>query len=160
MNTNRQVDMEGTLKISDAATIAMHAMAYLASCGGKGPVSAHEMARYLGVSEAHLGKVLQRLARFGFVSSRRGPRGGFEAGRRPEEVTLLEIYEAVDGPMSGSTCLLGHDACPGRSGCILGDLMSAINARVHDQLSRTTLSDLDLGPCAPKRTRNRKGEVQ
>jgi Rrf2 family protein len=121
--------------------MGMHAMAFIASASRGGPVSVSTVARELGVSEAHLGKVLQRLARHGFLSSRRGPRGGYGLGRDPEEITLLEIYEAVDGPLVESTCLLERPVCTG-STCILGDLVASVNKQLRERLSSTRLSDL------------------
>ena len=64
--------MRNLLKISDAAVLGIHALGTLT--GAEEPVSASRMAAALGVSEAHLSKVLQRLVRAGLVSSSRGPR--------------------------------------------------------------------------------------
>ena len=71
--------MSGSLKISEAASLALHTMVYLA-----GDPSAHypagRLAEALCVSEAHLAKVLQRLVKAGMLVSVRGPKGGFRLG--------------------------------------------------------------------------------
>jgi Rrf2 family protein len=120
-------------------------MAYMASDDGDVPVNVPRMAADLGVSEAHLGKVLQRLARWGYVASRRGPSGGYVLARGAKELTLLQIYEAVDGPLGDSRCLLGHKSCIGRSRCIVGDLVRTVNRQVRDKLANTTLGELSFG---------------
>jgi len=88
--------MPGVLRISEAASLGMHAMVLLASDRGR-VLSAHEVAARLNASEAHLSKVMQRLGRAGLVQSVRGPRGGFSLARSPDAVTLLEVYEAALG---------------------------------------------------------------
>jgi Rrf2 family protein len=140
--------MEGPLRISEAASLAMHAMAYIASHRGDSPVSVAEMSRRLDVSEAHLGKVLQRLARLGFLESRRGPRGGYELGHGAGDLTLLRIYEAVDGPLRRGQCLLGHKSCRGPE-CILGGLLESVNEQMREQLSQSRLADLVFEPRRP-----------
>ena len=132
--------MANVLRISEAATLALHTLALLAARPGE-ILSTHKIATRLDASEAHLAKVLQRLARMGLVRSIRGARGGFVLGREPADVTLLEAYEAIDGPLRPSTCLMGHRVCRDR-GCILGNLLEEINHDVREHLSSKRLSDL------------------
>lgn len=132
--------MANVLRISEAATLALHTLALLAARPGE-ILSTHKIATRLEASEAHLAKVLQRLARMGLVRSIRGARGGFVLGKEPAEVTLLEAYEAIDGPLRPSTCLMGHKVCRDR-GCILGNLLEEINHDVKQHLSGQRLSDL------------------
>jgi Rrf2 family protein len=128
------------LRISEAATLALHTLALLAARPGE-IMSTHRIASRLDASEAHLAKVLQRLARMGLVRSIRGARGGFVLGREPDDVTLLEAYEAIDGPLRPNTCLMGHRVCRDH-GCILGGLLEEINRDVRQHLSSQRLSDL------------------
>lgn len=132
--------MASVLRISEGATLALHTMALLACRQGE-IMSTRKIAAILKVSEAHLSKVLQRLARLGLVRSIRGARGGFLIGRDPETVTLLEAYEAIDGPLRPSSCLMQHRACQGR-GCILGNMLDTINEDVRRHMSSQRLSDL------------------
>ena len=97
--------MATMLRISEAASLAIHAMAVVA--GKPEEVhSTHGVATALGVSEAHLAKVMQRLTRAGLVSSVRGPKGGFVLARPAAEVTLLAIFEAIEGHLEPKGCLL------------------------------------------------------
>lgn len=131
--------MGGILRISDAASLALHASALLASRGTK-PVSSAAAAEALGVSRDHLSKVFQRLTRSGLVRSTRGPGGGFLLAREADSITLLEIYEAVEGPLEEVSCLLPEKACTGA--CILGGLLHDVHRRVRNRLATTTLSSL------------------
>ena len=131
--------MATILRLSEAATLAIHTMVLLAA--GERMVSTREIALKLGASEAHLAKVLQRLARAGMVHSERGPKGGFELAEGGEDITLMDIYELMDGRYAPSDCLLGYPVCGGCD-CVLGDLAGSINALVRDYLRGTKLKDL------------------
>jgi Rrf2 family protein len=105
------------------------------------PVCTNEIATALYVSENHLSKVLQRLVKAGLLNSSRGPTGGFTLARDAQEMTLLEVYEAVDGPMVQARCLFNRSICDGRS-CVLGGLIETVNREVREHLERTTLDHL------------------
>jgi len=128
------------VKLSDAASLALHVMALLVG-GGARVQSTHRLAQSLGVSQAHLSKVLQRLSKVGLVRSVRGPRGGFVLQKPAEEVTLLEVYETIEGPLEDGTCLLGKQHCTAKR-CILGDALESANRVLREHLTSTKLSDL------------------
>ena len=131
------VFMNGTLRLSEAFNLGLHAACYLASRDG-GRASIREIASYLGVSEAHLAKVMQRLVRCGVLKSFRGPGGGFVLGREGSRISLMDIYEGLEGPFSPTTCLLGRSSCLGRS-CILGGLTDAVDDLLESYLRETDL---------------------
>ena len=133
--------MTHVLKISDAANLAFHAMVFLAASSGR-LVSNHEIATALNVSENHLSKVLQRLAKDGLVKSIRGPKGGFALEKPADQITLLDIFQAIDGPLVSSNCLLGNPLCNGN--CILGELLKTMNKQVEDYFSATKISELTM----------------
>ncbi len=128
------------LRISEAAAIALHAMTFIAAAPGKHH-AVHEIAESLRVSEAHLAKLLQRLMRLGLVSSVRGPGGGYSLARSPEEITLLDIVEAIEGPLDAIDCIMPERTCTGGA-CILGGLLETINKRVREYLGGTNLDEL------------------
>lgn len=130
--------MKNVLNISEAYSLALHATAYIASRGKSGRVSAHEISDRLGVSEAHLSKVLQRLTRSEILNSSRGPGGGFSLARPDGDITLLDIYESVEGPLKLDDCLIGTEICGGKS-CIFDDLLHDVNEQFKDYLENTTV---------------------
>ena len=129
------------LNISEAANLGIHAAAYLARCPADVPVTTASIAAVFGVSAAHLSKVFQRLSKAGIVKSVRGPHGGFRLSRDPGQITLREIYEALDGPLAPAGCLLSRPTC-GLERCVLGTLLSEVTERVSTHLSGTTLADV------------------
>jgi len=132
--------MRTSLRVSEATSLALHAMALLTKETSR-PLSCHEMADVLHVSEAHLSKVLQRLGKQGFVSSLRGPKGGFRLAREAGEVRLLDIYEAIEGPVDFSNCLFDKPVCSNGK-CLMGDLLSSVDTQVVTYLEGTNLADL------------------
>lgn len=131
--------MTSLLHISDAASLALHTMAFLAGHPGR-LVSTHEVAGTLGVSENHLAKVRQTLAKAGLVEATRGPGGGFRLARPEAEVTLLDVYEAVEGPIRPNRCLLGrHEPCD-PSNCVFRGLVDSVTNQVLDYFAQVTLA--------------------
>ncbi len=138
--------MSSMLKISEAAVLALHGMAFLAEDPDK-LSSTKEIATKLRVSEAHLSKVLQRLTKAGLVKSMRGPKGGFMLARTSSEISLLEVYESIEGKLVSSECLFG-DPVYNTDECILGGLLGSIDRQVRDYLTGTKLSELNChGRC-------------
>jgi Rrf2 family protein len=138
--------MSNVLRISAAASLALHATAIMAGARGE-RVSAAEMAERLGASESHLSKVLQRLAKAGLVRATRGPTGGFRLTRPPGQISVKQIYEAIEGDLDIERCLFGAPVC-GKDGCPLGDFLERLSQDVRRGLGRMTISDIRI-PAAP-----------
>jgi Rrf2 family nitric oxide-sensitive transcriptional repressor len=131
--------MTNILKISEAASLALHTAVLLAADSSK-LISTKNLASTLHASEAHLSKVLQRLEKSGIVESTRGPKGGFRLRKSGDEITLLDVYEAIDGKLSSGNCLLGERICNGN--CIMGKLLCDLKRQVKDYLVQTKLITL------------------
>ncbi len=129
-------------KLSEATALAVHAMVFLASAP-EHSWSVKAMAPMLKASEAHLSKVMQRLSTAGFVSSERGPKGGFLLLRKAEDIKLVEIYELFEGPIQQGGCLLGMEKCP-LGGCKISEFLGKINKEVGEYFSKTTLADIKV----------------
>lgn len=128
------------VKISERVNIAIHALGYMGAIRNKYPVAVSDLAGALHVSESHLAKVMQRCAKAGFVRSSRGARGGFVLVREPSDVTVLEIIESIEGPLTVPSCLLGKSICkPGT--CIMKDLLADMEALLRSGLGEKKLSD-------------------
>lgn len=98
------------------------------------------MAETLGVSTAHLSKVIQRLHRANLITSTRGPRGGSRLARDPSTITLLEIYETIEGPLSETGCLLPQPLTQGTC-CLFGTLLRDLNERIRREFAARTLRE-------------------
>ena len=140
---NKPAAMSSFFKISDAASLAIHAMLRICETPDR-PVSIKEIASHIEASQAHLGKVLQRLVHVGLVQSTRGPKGGFALARPAGEIALLDIYEAIDGSLPDGCCLFRRPVCR-RNLCVFGGLLHSAARQIHDYMAEAKLSALAGG---------------
>ncbi len=138
----RSPGVNGLVRTSEAATLALHATAIMAS-SPESHVTAAVMADGLSASEAHLAKVLQRLAKAGVVTGTRGPGGGFQLTRPAKDISLREVYEAIEGRLQVERCMVGKPLC-NKLDCPLGSLFARLSDDVLKTLGRTTLADIEL----------------
>ena len=87
------------MKISKTTTYAILAVAYVAKHSKNGLVSISTIANEYGISMVYLTKVTKFLVQADILRSKRGPRGGHSLSRPASEISLLEIIEAIDGPL-------------------------------------------------------------
>lgn len=132
--------MPRLVNISEAVSLALHTMALLGRASQR-RVRNQEIADLLKASGHHLAKVMQRLVRAGLVDSACGPQGGFLLAKPADEIMLLDVYEAIEGPLGDEGCLLREPICSGRD-CILGEVLHSIQTQLRDYLDKTTLAEL------------------
>ena len=89
------------MKLTRASSYALHAVAYMAQQKHEGPVASHKIAEQRGIPERFLLKVLKPLVSARVLLSVKGPHGGYRLARPATDITMLEIVEAVDGPIRG-----------------------------------------------------------
>jgi Rrf2 family protein len=93
------------MRLGRAAAYAVFATAHLAENSRGAPIQGRDIAEACGIPSGHLLKILQQLVRAQILSSERGPAGGFVLRKAPNEITLLEIVEAIEGPINGDLLL-------------------------------------------------------
>jgi len=131
--------MAKIINITEAVSIALHAMILVAQ-KKEGQLNVNEIADDTGSSKFHIAKIMQKLVKDGYLISHRGPLGGFKLAKTPQEVSLLEIYEAIEGKITVSRCPLGKHKCPfGR--CIFDDVTLKMTADFKNYLGEKHLSD-------------------
>lgn len=150
--------MTTPLKISEAVSLGLHAMALMVPTEKHTRITVKKVAGFLSVSEAHLAKVMQRLHRAGLVSSTRGPLGGFALQRPADQISFLQIYEAIEGPWHSPDCLLPKKKC-NEGCCILGTLMQRLDQDARRYFSKTMLSDMGGSFSDFKRETAKEAEV-
>lgn len=132
--------MASIIHISEAVSIGIHAMLCLSADPARYRSAPEIVAKY-HFSEAHLAKVMASLARAGLVTAVRGPHGGARLARPPDAITLLEVFEAIDGPMTMDSCLLGAEGC-GALCCQLGPRLASYNDSIREMFGSKRLSEL------------------
>jgi len=132
--------MAALIKISEAISLAFHSLAILAREPDT-PMSTQAIAEALGASSAHLAKVLQKLEHQEFLTSIRGPGGGYSLAHDPGTIFLKDIFEAMDGPIGNQNRLLDAPFCEGGK-CLFGNMLASLESQMRDHLESTSLNDL------------------
>ena len=128
--------------ISKKGDYAIRGMVFLASQPPDRVVLVSEIALATDVPPLFLAKIFQQFGKLGLVRSFRGSGGGFQLGRRPEEITLCEIVEAVEGPIMPNRCVMSSGTCSRDRVCTVHPVWKKIQADVRETLGAVTLKDL------------------
>jgi len=127
------------IHISEAASLAIHSLALIAS--SKVRLNAKKISEILHVSQNHLAKILQVLAKNEYLDSNRGPGGGFILKKNADEVTMLEIYQLIEGNVDCQFCGITENTCPFIT-CIFGGKPDKLTNEFVEYLTLTKISDL------------------
>lgn len=132
------------MKISRGAAYAVYGLRYLANRGLNQKVTISEISNSFGLPEKHLAKIFQGLAKTKFVNSVRGINGGFMLSTPPDQITLLDIVEAVEGPFDVDNCMIRYGHCSYQDSCQVCDLLQQTHREIMDVLRKVKLTDLLL----------------
>ncbi|MHC4663959.1 MAG: RrF2 family transcriptional regulator [Planctomycetota bacterium] len=132
--------MPASFNVSEAVSLAMHGMAFIAAHPDE-RWARKDIAERLRVSDGHLAKILARLVSAGLLDASPGKGGGFVLARQARKIRLIEVYEAVEGPVPKRDCLFKIPVCKGKK-CILGGLLPSMDRQIRNYLSKTRLSDI------------------
>ena len=102
-----------------------------------GRTSAAQVARAQGISPTFLGKIVQSLAKAGILATRRGVGGGISLAKDVEDFTLLQVIEAIEGPLRINDCLQSPDRCQFVDSCPAYPYLCEAQARLREALDVT-----------------------
>lgn len=125
-------------KLTDYATVVL---AELASAGD-GLLSASEVADRTGLEPPTVAKVLKPLAQAGLVEGFRGVRGGYRLARAPRAMRLIDVIEAMEGPVAVTECTVHSGQCGLEASCGMRSNWRRINDLIAGALDNVTLHDL------------------
>jgi Rrf2 family protein len=131
------------MKLTRAASYAIHAVAYMATQNASQPVASHVIAQARGIPERFLLKVLKPLVSTRVLLSIKGPNGGYRLARSPRDITMLEIVEAVDGPIRGQAPFTPEgNSVGGYLHHRLEQICNSTADQMRKQLDKVRVSDL------------------
>lgn len=128
--------MARIFSMSDAASIAIHSMVLIARA--ENGINAVNIAEMTGFSKNHISKVLQRLVKYDLLNSVRGPSGGFTLKKSATEITLLTIYEAIEGSLDVRDCPMSREICRFDQ-CVMGNVINKMTLEFQKFLGDQTL---------------------
>lgn len=134
------------MKLSTRSRYGVRAMFDLAAQQDTAPVAVRAIAERQGLSDSYLEQLMAPLRRAGLVQSVRGAQGGYALTRRPEEITVLDIVEVLEGPIGPTDCVvesaIEFEHCGRPEGCVTRRIWAKVRDRIKDALAEITLADL------------------
>jgi Rrf2 family protein len=108
----------------------------------RGPVLLKDIAKRQDISQGYLEHLLPPLRAAGLVNSTRGAHGGYTLARAPENITLGEVVQVLEGTMSVAECVTAPEVCPRANLCITRDIWEEISRKIKQALESVTLRDM------------------
>jgi Rrf2 family protein len=130
------------MQLTRAADYAVRVMIHLAGLPPGSRVSRGELAVAAECPEQFLSKVLQSLTRSGLIVSHRGNTGGFELPPESPAVTVLDVVEAIEGPIRLNLCLTSDHACNRQAACPAHSVWLEAQTALADVLGRAAIAEL------------------
>ena len=126
------------MKLTPAAEFAIRGICVLAEHGGQTPMNLAAICEKRDLSKQYLAKIFGSLARAGLVTPVRGKHGGYTLARAPGEITVLEIIEAIEGPVALNFCQHSPPRCD-EVACPLRSVWTELQETVSQRLASVTL---------------------
>ncbi len=130
------------MQITRQADYAIRAVMHLAALGQGGRAPTSQIAVEQKIPSSFLAKIVSRLSISGIVQTSRGARGGVSLARRPEKISLLEVIEVIDGPISLNECVSSPDCCPFSDSCPVHKIFCEAQSELVRKLKSTTFTSL------------------
>ena len=128
------------MRLSPAAELALQGIIVLAQKAGQGPVNLAKICSYRELPKQYLAKIFATLARADLVKPVRGKRGGYLLSREPQQITVLEVIEAVEGPLALNSCQHQPPKCDDLQ-CRLRSVWTELQTAIRTRLGSITLAD-------------------
>jgi len=132
------------MKLGTKGRYAVMALVDLACHGGEKPLVTSDIALRQGISVAYLEQLFAKLRRSGLIKSVRGQAGGYLLTRDPHEITISDVFEAVDEPLKTTACdPHSHEGClQSKSKCLTHNLWTGLSDVMVAYLQNITLQDV------------------
>ena len=131
------------MKFSTRSSYGLRALTYLARHDSQVPLSLAKIADKEKISQAYLERLFSRLKKAGILVSSKGMSGGYQLSRKPSQISILSIIEALEGSISVFKCFAGSgQLICGKKGCPPGQVYLKVQKAVTESLKSMTLKDL------------------
>jgi len=132
------------MQITRQADYAVRAILHLARAGNTERSATSAIAKEQKIPPSFLAKIISQLSIAGLLHTSRGARGGVTLAREPREITLLEVVEAIDGPIQLNECVTNEGACSFEDNCPIRSVWCNAQDELVGRLRTTNFADLML----------------
>ena len=129
------------MKLSTRGKYGLYAMHYLAQHQHEGFQSLNRIAS-AGIPKQYLEQLLGSLRRNGLIRSERGANGGYQLARSPADITVLDIIDAMEGPLALSDCIASDTHCAKAGQCRVRLVWEKLTDSINHELAGVTLMDM------------------
>lgn len=130
------------MKISTKGRYGLRTLMDIAAHQATGPVNLNDMAERQGISAKYLWQIVNLLKMAGFVRGTRGPKGGYILIRDPHSITLLDVIQVLEGPVSLVECVDDPTYCSRAENCVAHSVWSEVSQAVRQALANVTLAEI------------------
>lgn len=130
------------MKISTKGRYGLRIMLDLAMNENGEPRLIRDIAHSQQISEKYISRLIIALRRSGMVRSIRGAKGGFRMNRNPDKVTLLDIVEAMEGPLAIVNCVKSPAKCLRNGECAAREIWNRVNVDIRAAMAKITLQEI------------------
>ena len=130
------------MQITRQADYAVRAVLYLARLGQEDRAATSQVAQEQHIPPSFLAKIISQLSIAGLLHTSRGARGGVMLAREPKDITLLEVIEAIDGPIMLNECVGETGSCTFDDECPLRPVWCEAQNELVARLKNTTFAQL------------------
>ena len=130
------------MQITRQADYAMRAVAYLSNLGPDRRAATSQIAEDQKIPPSFLAKIVSQLSVAGLLQTSRGARGGVSLARSPDEISFLEVVEAIDGPILLNECVADGSACTFGETCTLRPVFCDAQADLVNRLDATSFGSI------------------
>ncbi len=127
--------------VTREADYAVRCILYLSGEAGR-TVSVAEISRSISIPKSFVAKILQRLSKKALVKSVQGITGGYQLAKRPEEISLLEVIEATQGPVATNLCAVDNKLCDNSGTCVVHPVWVRLKQCMEENLREVTFAKL------------------
>jgi Rrf2 family protein len=130
------------MQLTRQADYAVRAVLHLATLGPGGKAATAHIAAEQNIPPTFLAKIISQLASAGVVRAARGAHGGVALARSAEAISLLDIVEAIDGPLQLNECISNPASCPQATTCAVRPVWCEVQADLAARLRQTNFGQL------------------
>lgn len=130
------------MQITRQADYATRAVLHLARAQKDKLIPTNEIARRQNIPSSFLAKIIAQLSIAGLLHTYRGAHGGVRLARKPQNISLLEVIEAIDGPIQLNVCVGSEDACPFEENCPMRPVWCDVQKELMSKLRNTNFRQL------------------
>jgi Rrf2 family protein len=130
------------MQITKQADYALRAMLFLAQLPPNQRAATSQIADEQSIPPSFLAKIISQLSIAGLIHTSRGARGGVSLAVSPEKISVLDVVEAIDGPLALNECTLNPSICPMGSDCQLHALWCEAQSELVKKLKNTTFASV------------------